>query len=214
MKVFLHVAAMNHYREVVAELSGAITGSGLYDEASLLVCSIVGDGNVDGLLGEKWSVVRSGELEQYEYPTIELLRRDAMVNQDDFYLYVHTKGVTDSPVAPRASWRRYMSHFTIDRWRESVANLADYDTVGTQIAGGRGWGHYAGNFWWARGDFLASLPPCVKRRHGKCMRIWAEDWLTCSGRPPKTFNWMKVPNQGSNRWLAEHHTAESLYRGK
>ena len=176
MKVFLHVAAMNHYREVVAELAGTITGSGLYDEASELVCSIVGQGDVDGLLGERWNVVRSGGLEEYEYPTIELLRRDAQVNQDEFYLYLHTKGV-GRPSAHRTAWRRYMTQCVIERWEECVHYLErGYTCVGNDW---HEWKHFAGNFWWARGDYIATLgsPRDAIPLGSKGPRYGAELWI-------------------------------------
>lgn len=197
---------MNHYREVVAELSGAITGSGLYDEAGLLACSIVGDGNVDGLLGEKWEIHRTGKLTDYEYPTLQLLHQDALNTPGEFYLYLHTKGV-GRPSAHRTAWRRYMTHCVIERWEECVHYLEQgYTCVGNDW---HEWKHFAGNFWWARGDYIASLcdPREMIPKGSKGPRYGAELWIG-SGRA-KPFELMAV-----NR-IHLHHPhpiLESAYR--
>jgi hypothetical protein len=178
VRVFLHVAAMNHYREVVAELAGMITGSGLYDEASLLVCSIVGEGDVDGLLGERWNVVRSGGLEEYEYPTLDLLHAQARIMPSEHFLYLHSKGVSrPRHRAHQDAWRRYMTHCVIERWEECVHYLErGYTCVGNDW---HEWKHFAGNFWWARGDYIASLcdPREMIPKGSKGPRYGAELWI-------------------------------------
>ena len=183
MRVFLHVAAMNHYREVVAELSGAISASGLYDVATALTCSIVGGGSVDGLLGEKWSNHHTGTLEEYEYPTLDLLHTQARLTPSDSFLYLHTKGVSKPAQRKhRDAWRRYMTHCVIERWKECVQLLEDsFNTVGNDWQNDKysPGNIYAGNFWWARGDYIASLtsPTDCLTKSPKGPRYGAELWV-------------------------------------
>jgi len=124
----------------------------------------------------------AGPLDLCEFPTLEALRAAAKASPDTYYLYLHTKGVAtpDSPCID--DWRRYMTYFLVERWKDCVKALEDHDTVGVD------WRtdyspHYSGNFWWARGDYLAKLKPpreipvVITERH-KC-----EFWIgTGEGR--------------------------------
>lgn len=195
--VYLHVAGMNHYREIVAELAGVIDGAGLYDAAASLTACCVGEANLSNLFGQKWSVLQgSPSLIAYEYPTLDKLWRHARSEANAYYLYLHTKGVrggSSRRLRHRASWRRYMSHYVITRWRECIDALAEHDTAGVEWMKPRRYPApcYAGNFWWARGEYLCQLPKPEEssanrglkhRRHG------AEAWLGL-GSPRAACYW-------------------------
>lgn len=184
IRVYLHVAAMNHYREVVAELAGAIDGSGLYDAAESLTACTVGPADLSGLLGERWHIVNGGALERWEFPTLELIHADAQLDQRAKYLYLHTKGVSRPSRSIRDAWRRYMSWHVIRDWQTCVDLLDEYDTVGTEIRRPPQHSpmHYSGNFWWANGDYLETLPKPEPKFVWKSDRYSAETWLLESGR--------------------------------
>jgi len=208
MRVFLHVATMNHYREIVAELSGAITACGLYDKTSLLVCSIVGDGSIDGLLGEKWNILSSGELREFEYPTLAILHKDTQAHPDECYLYLHTKGASRPRMRNhRDAWRRYMTHCVIERWEECIHFLEEgYTCVGNDWHEAK---HFAGNFWWAKGNYLACLcnPSEMIPKGSKGTRYGAELWIG-SGMV-KPLQLMTVPKMHLHY---PYPTPESAYR--
>lgn len=108
---------------------------------------------------------------------------------DTCFLYCHSKGVTHGTRSPEARlnthWRRAMLGHVVHGWRDSLAPLA---MGACEAAGGfylepqawrlrhPGFGdtpYFAGNFWWATGRHIRSLPrlPLAGERH------LAEVWI-------------------------------------
>lgn len=213
--VYLHLATMNHWREIAAELAGRIEGSGLYDEAHSLTACLVGDGSIGAdILEEKWSVVSTGQgVDAFEYPTLERLWSDCQEDPDRLVLYLHSKGASYRGKRPqRDRWRRYMSYFTITRWRECIDILLQgVEVVGTERTchENRLEDFFAGNFWWARGDYVQSLPRPEANTRRAHPRFWAEMWVLSNGA--ENFNW-HVVNPTSRAW-GTFQIKESMYRG-
>lgn len=94
-------------------------------------------------------------------------------HSDWYVLYAHAKGATHEPGhALSTGWRRCMSKHAILNWRRCVLDLdAGYEAVGSH------WlvppltpiGQYifAGNFWWAKAAFLATIPSILGRERIK-----------------------------------------------
>ncbi len=205
IRVFLHVAGMNHYREIVAELSGMINGSGLYDAAELTAVT-VGTCDLSGLFGERWQTRGGGPLERFEFPTLRHLHAIAQTHPEDSFLYLHTKGASQpARRASRDAWRRYMARCVITDWRQCVDLLGDHDTVGTEIRQPPKHAnmHYAGNFWWARGDYLSRLPQPVPKFVWKGERYAAETWLLDSGINARWFSFHDFDFPFWNRVIGE-----------
>ena len=103
------------------------------------------------------------------------------VDDDDVVLYIHTKGVTrynteDYRMQMKElnldhkikvlniynnveHWRDLMEFFLIrhhTKCLEIFNNDSTVDTIGINVCGKPY--HYSGNFWWARGRYLRSLP--------------------------------------------------------
>lgn len=184
--VYMHVAGMNHYREVVKEIGHAISESGLYSHAESLNAVTVGPALTLGLLPTRWrTVLGSKQLGAFEYPTLSMMQAHARLVLDDIFFYCHTKGVAHpEKKEQRDQWRRYLIRHTVERWRECVEKLETVQVVGTDYrqrsAGGM---HhireprFTGNWWWARGSHLAALPlpgPHLTRRSP---RMGAEVWV-------------------------------------
>lgn len=214
ISVYLHVAAMNHWREVVIDLAARVEASGIYDVATDLAACIVGDGSIGAdLLEDRWRVVSTGEpISAFEYPTLERLWNDCRDDPDRLVLYLHTKGVSHPGKRPqRDRWRRYMSYFLLTRWRECVEILAEgVEVVGTERVLNDLYfeDHFAGNFWWARGDYVAQLErpfPSPRRTHP---RFWAEMWILSGAAI--SFNWHVV--KSGVHWH-NFQATENLYRG-
>lgn len=81
-------------------------------------------------------------------------------------LYAHAKG-TFNPTNTNLLWAGTMTAYLVGGWRERVAELADHDLAvqtwldaETTDPNGRRLGACiaAGNFWWARADYLTGLP--------------------------------------------------------
>jgi hypothetical protein len=83
---------------------------------------------------------------------------------DGFVFYFHNKGMSSySTHIPGAikDWRHYMQYYNIEKWEDCIAKLEEgYHCCGVD------WverhdikldfvvQHYAGNFWWARNDYI------------------------------------------------------------
>jgi hypothetical protein len=105
-----------------------------------------------------------------ETETLISLRDFCKENPDYKVLYFHTKGVTKESMNAE-SWRLMMEYFVIDRWKECVEYLNEYDAVGSnlKILGPTTWSdgtqtwekagtqHFVGNFWWANASYVNTL---------------------------------------------------------
>lgn len=206
LHVVFHVARMGEFwREVVGELVGYLNGSGLHNEASSLTAVMVGPIERDFLPFDdnKWTIHEGGGLEQYEYPSLEHVRRIAKRDPGSFILYIHTKGVRiEEGRTYRAQWRRYMAHWLITRWRESIEKLEDgYDVVGSILHKAPYPPHYSGNFWWATASHLSSLPVPAPQTFDSNRRAWAEFWLMASDPKPAAFCWgPELPDLLADYW--------------
>lgn len=185
------------WKEVVCELCGEVSGSDLYDNASSLNACIVGEGKwtQTPLQHSKWSISQGGEIDRFEYPTLARLWQHAQIEPNSYFLYIHTKGVRDEYGRRfRASWRRIMSHRLIARWRDCVSKFDDgFQTVGS-LYSSVPFPHYAGNFWWAHGSHLSTLPMPAPIEEGINKRVWAEMWLMHKMPRPVVYCWGTPPD--------------------
>lgn len=178
--LWYHVATMGDYRRVVAEQGDLLDRSGLLAAASRLVVRVSGDGPLPELPGPAEVIRNPGPIGRGECPTLEALRSFARGHPRGRVLYFHAKGVSwsDGPEPQRTNvghWRRYLEYWCVERWRDCLAALDDHDAAGAEwlapedagwfpSAWGGPWpwpgsrGLFAGNFWWARLDYLARLP--------------------------------------------------------
>lgn len=130
----------------------------------------------------------------WENRTIQLLWRDAKAHHIEPsgepypILYFHSKGALTENLAVHG-WRNMMTAFCVEDWRRCVDVLTGaygphtriMDTCGVDFKpfGGP---HYSGNFWWARSDFIASLPDPQERSGWTGEpRMWSEYWLCHKG---------------------------------
>jgi hypothetical protein len=114
--------------------------------------------------------------EGWEQVTLKQLHKFA--KQDDGKIfYAHTKGAWSSDRMANP-WRVSMIHDTVTRWKECVRALNSVQAAGAFWLKSDhpmhfGHGHFfAGNFWWARSDYVARLPR-LKNEH----RFQAEGWI-------------------------------------
>tara|TARA_Y100000389_G_C17469750_1_gene529222 strand:+ start:1844 stop:4246 length:2403 start_codon:yes stop_codon:yes gene_type:complete len=131
-----------------------------------------------------------------EHPRVEIIRRERYgfesvttnelkricdnKSEDIAILYFHNRGSTRRSSHPTQDWTIMLEEFTITRWMEAMELLKNYSTVGCELCPqpdrhvkDKVVYHYSGNFWWARADYIKTLPyPKSRERFDEC-----ETWL-------------------------------------
>jgi len=181
IKVYLHVAVMETWEEILYEMLGDMKISELFYAADVTLVTVGSD--IEPIEGCR--IVNTGlPLHSFEFPTLELLYNELEPNTAVFYC--HLKGVSQPTNIGHRNWRRDMAEFCIVAWRERVAHLHSRWTSGHRLTGGgAGWGsefvwahkHYSGNWWWARANYLKHLMRPSEFLAKYTSRYAAESWL-------------------------------------
>lgn len=138
---------------------------------------------------------------QNELGTLLLVEQFARENPDWYILYFHSKGAT-RPTGDeiRANWRECMMRNLVKNWSSCVGALdRGYDMAGCHWMTGDktppGQSIFAGNFWWAKSNFLATLPELksadrikVSGVASKESRYEGEVWIGRGPRLPKVID--------------------------
>jgi hypothetical protein len=112
----------------------------------------------------------------WEQVTLTALH-DFAQTDDGAIFYAHTKGAWSQSELAR-QWRVSMTHDTVTRWPECVTALQSVEAAGPYWL--KSWEpehadhdyFFAGNFWWARSDYVRRLDPV-----GVDNRFQAEGWV-------------------------------------
>lgn len=91
---------------------------------------------------------------------ITLLDMHNKIDDNDYVLYIHTKGVTNNyidQIIKVEDWRNLMEWYLIFQHETCLALLKQYDTVGLNYLEHPHEPHYSGNFWWTRGSHYQKL---------------------------------------------------------
>ena len=209
--VYFHVAIMNNWVGVFHELLYDMQHSGLLDHAETVsVCTSGGELRCTEEAECKrlgiTTFAGSEKLYGYEFPTLGRLQVKAKERPEAAFLYIHTKGVSQPLDAHRIAWRREMADFVINDWQTRILHLQTQVSSGPRVtpggAGGQGEhvqavGHYSGNFWWARGDYLATLPDPLEFFGRTNSRMAAESWIGQHGCFNGPMGKMQVPTNAN-----------------
>lgn len=141
--------------------------SGLIKEASHIHFGVNGDQELFNV-PDKAIIKRNKNLGD-ETDTLISLRDFCKENPDYKVFYFHTKGASKSDLQTSA-WRLYMEYYTIDKWKECVEYLNEYDCCGTdcyetkkmfldEFIQQQEFNSYffSGNFWWANASYVNTL---------------------------------------------------------
>ena len=105
------------------------------------------------LVGKIRLLATSSNLYLAEFPTLLGIQEMAgSMLPDNNILYLHTKGMRNNG-AKAADWRRYMSHFLVNRSEvclEALSPHHGYQTCGVQFQPT----YYQGNFWWSKAGWI------------------------------------------------------------
>jgi len=199
--VFYHSLYSDIAIPIIQEAFETMAESGLADAADKIQVCFNGqpDGRVK--IPAKASVLVHPEGSCNENLTIVEVEKFIKENPTDWYvLYFHSKGATHEPSAwhfPLVTrWRHCMLNRLVRQWREPVEHLACFEACGChwmerQLDGSLYL--FGGNFWWARSEFLATVPSIYERHRNNnrpgniydwANRFEAEVWIGFAPRPP------------------------------
>jgi hypothetical protein len=160
--------------------------------------------------------------ESGELATLVKIRHYCKKNPRDYALYLHDKGTRrpsgqDSQLDTffkQADWRKLQEYFLVEIFEDCILALdRGANTCGALL---RKWPHLhsSGNFWWARCDYINTLPPIERWRHYWETHFWAELYLggSVSWNERKWDEWDGVVNKeiqdipfhqpGTYQWIA------------
>lgn len=147
---------------------------------------------LQNLLPDKAAIFYNDECDwkSGEVPTLRYLREWLTAYPKHYVCYLHTKGLTHPPGsgghAMRHDWRMRMEEVVINRWRECVHRLeSGSDTAGQWWNDAFNGSYWAGNFWWATAEYLATLPYIGTEGHNENGRYEAELWICRGPHRPK-----------------------------
>lgn len=174
---FYHVYADGGWQDAALHHVEMLHTSGLIRALDEMYIGIVGRPDCRREVRHKLPGVVIAEADVgWEQVTLGLLHDYAKSNSADI-LYAHTKGAW-SATEFAAQWRVSMTFDTVNRWQRCVQALSVHDAAGpfwwrsNDPMHAQHKNFFAGNFWWARSEYLGTLPPL---RHDH--RYQAEGWI-------------------------------------
>jgi hypothetical protein len=154
-----------------------------------------------------------------ECTTLSRMRHHALEN-DGYYLYMHTKGVTRVFHTDNErysyknieNWRRLMEYFCLEKSEVCLQELENHDVVGCNYIPKGAIpeipAHYSGGFWWTKSEFLRKLPNISSNTNN---RFLAEFWLGTINH--KAVSLYPIPKPiVENHYRALSYTPEEEYR--
>jgi hypothetical protein len=167
---FIHSCTLVHGDTTALDcLVDKINASGLIDALDAVFINNIGipielkycnNDAEDATNASKYRLINHSENEKlYENPTLNMVKEFADQNKDSHVLYLHTKGVSCKRMHQGINdWTNMMLYFLVENYEDCFRALdGTHDTVGCNYnpAPTR---HYSGNFWWAKTNYVATLP--------------------------------------------------------
>lgn len=153
---------------IIAYQMYALESRGLLDASETMICGINGGTEshclAAALLPEHSIKVFHGLESRSENFTISVLEDWCQRNKDHYVFYEHSKGATHPPNSIKSTiWRNCMTRNLVTNWRRCVEDLdSGYEVVGCHYMRPpltpEGQHIFAGNFFWAKANYLATLP--------------------------------------------------------
>lgn len=158
---------------VVTEAMEKLQSSGLAYAADEIHCCFNGEERdiAEYLCPKKAQITMHGNNSFSENMTTEMMGEWSRSHPDWRVLYLHAKGASHSPGHPETEitrkWRNCMLGACVTNWQRCVESLDTYEAVGVHwlnnMGTDRSQSFFAGNFYWVRSNFLATLPSLYSR---------------------------------------------------
>jgi hypothetical protein len=174
---------MNHqlgrWQSICREIQQHVVAANLDSASVEITQGILGQHRCEPLFAN--AVVRhhGEDLSRYEFPTLALVHQCCQEHECYVY-YLHTKGVSH-PINPKSErWRAELLTI-VDDWQMWVASLSENDSAGPR------WNdrYFAGNFWWARSEYIAKLPK-LEQLDTRNRRL-AERWIGMASSEARVY---------------------------
>ena len=165
---FWHIATIGEYWElIVQEQLDLLSESGLINASEQVFACVVGSEEKPESISNVEIIDRTLDVNLNELFTLQYLKQFCDTKPNCKVWYIHTKGVSH-PDIYQYYWRKYMEYFNIERWKDCVAALNEYDICGVEWTGvdshkcKETWGFvypngFLGNFWWANSNYIRKL---------------------------------------------------------
>jgi hypothetical protein len=168
LAIFYHTFQNNFSAFVYQQQINRLFVSGLMDSVDHFHIGVNGNQEMFYVPSKAKVVYNKNWKEETE--TMIALKDFAYKNPDYKILYFHMKGTSKGTLISNA-WRLMMEHFVIDKWKECIEYLNNYDCVGANLnlVGETLWNdgtvtkpvegtyNFIGNFWWATSKHIKSL---------------------------------------------------------
>ena len=207
---FIHVYAVNNYKQIVENQVREIFDSGLYEAVEKIWYVVIGD-NEFRIPGDKYHLLaQSLNLDLSENFTLNMLRMEVLLSKTDFKLfYIHTKGVTKPKSKQLEFWRLFMEYFNISCWVYCLEALDQADIAGVnRRVYAKKRVHFSGNFWWANSKYIRRLPQLSKEGYGREVNRWDGEFWIGDGNPTSVQLW------NSRVHMATQQYSPNYYKGK
>jgi hypothetical protein len=178
--IYLHICAINNWRDIIKKLLDRIRSSGLYDKIDELRYGLLGNYEClqDEILKDPKfiNVLWSSDMKLFETVTLNKIWYAAK-DEEFNVLYLHSKGVTYNGTQPRIEdWVEYLTYFNIDNHQLCLDHLqSGADVVGVHTSTNTML-HYSGNFWWSKSSYIKKSTPYCEHY---CYNA-PEYWITLS----------------------------------
>jgi len=165
--IFIHTANIPGFNLRISQFIDTIVSSGLYDNINILYICYVGTN--DMTIDEKYKNLHkiniinvSNNLLDYELPTLQYLYEYCLKYSNHNILYIHTKNIGKAINDCIEDQIKYMLYFLVNKWEDSVNLLTNgHNTCGVDLRDEPTL-HYSGNFWWAKSDYIKTLPSPIE----------------------------------------------------
>lgn len=173
IKIYTHYYLINNWKNIVKNQLDLLQSSELDKYCEHIYFNIAGNeteiNEFNNLLNNYYTINKKSSILYVnnisEKDSLENLWNDIKKsNNVSYILYLHTKGVYSETLLENtgvASWRTAMEKFNISNWKECINKLKDnYDLTGIMRFKRETSGKdiFAGNFWWARSEYIKRLP--------------------------------------------------------
>ncbi len=182
--IFYHIYCNSNTYSIVNDQINKIIFSGLYKKIDKVYVFLTGEeyyiNDIKKLVqksGSKFIIADIG-INDKSYERFTLLKIHNYINDNDKFLYIHSKGVSKNDNNNKKKniedWRNLMEYYLIHNYQECINLLEEYDTVGINYIKNL---HYSGNFWWTKGSYYKKLPKTISNYYTA-----PEDYI-CKSKP-------------------------------